>query len=416
MVAVVLGGSVSSSSLSGRTAMRWTTRLHILLTIIGMGLLAACGSSAPTAEPPSTAEPAGAEDGATTEQGDQPTTAASATPAEAAGELAAVQSELEGLEGQERTDRLVELAQEGGGTVQWYTSMTDQLAQQMADDFEQTTGVQVQLYRAPSAQILQLILQEATAGVGGADVVEFSGPEIVALAKEGALVPYDSPALAELIEGADHGDWTTSRLNVFAPAWNTELADQPPTTWEGLADPRWDGRLGMERTNAEWYMALSNYWTEEAGKSPEEVQQLWEDIVQGSLMVQGHSPLRQLLISGEFAAVPSLYSYMVEESQGNGAPLEWQPPVEPLIVGPNGTAVIVNTPNPAGAMLFTDWLLTDGQQHIADAGIESVQTDLQQLGDVETYAIDVEKFSDEQEQWMSELERLTGLGEAAPQS
>ncbi|HZW43872.1 MAG TPA: extracellular solute-binding protein, partial [Dermatophilaceae bacterium] len=200
------------------------------------------------------------------------------------------------------------------------------------------------------------------------------------------------------------------------PAWNTELADQPPTAWEELADPRWDERLGMERTNAEWYMALSNYWTEEAGKSPEEVQQLWEDIVQGALMVQGHSPLRQLLISGEFAAVPSLYSYMVEEAQGNGAPLEWQPPVEPLIVGPNGIGVIVNTPNPAGAMLFTDWLLTDGQQHISDAGIESVQTDLQQLGDVETYAIDVEQFSDEQDRWMSELERLTGLGEAAPQT
>lgn len=396
--------------------MRWTARPHVLLTIAGMSLLVACGSSTPTAEPPSTAEATStAQEAATAQQPNQPATIA-ATPAEATGELATVMSELEGLQGQERTDRLVGLAQEGGGSVQWYTSMTDQLAQQMADDFEQTTGVQVLLYRAPSAQILQRILQEATAGVGGADVVEFSGPEIVALAKEGALVPYDSPALAELIEGADHGDWTTSRLNVFAPAWNTELADQPPTAWEELADPRWDERLGMERTNAEWYMALSNYWTEEAGKSPEEVQQLWEDIVQGALMVQGHSPLRQLLISGEFAAVPSLYSYMVEEAQGNGAPLEWQPPVEPLIVGPNGIGVIVNTPNPAGAMLFTDWLLTDGQQHIADAGIESVQTDLQQLGDVETYAIDVEQFSDEQDRWMSELERLTGLGEAAPQT
>ena len=384
--------------------MRWTTHPKRFVMIAGVILLAACGSSAPTAEPADTGEPV-----ATAAPAQEPATD------EATGALASVQAELEGLSGQERTDRLVELAKEGS-PVQWYTSMTEQLAQQMADDFEQTHGVPVQLYRAPSAQILQRILQEATAEVAGADVVEFSGPEIVALAKEGALVPYDSPALDQLIEGADRGEWITSRLNVFAPAWNTELVEEPPTAWEDLADPRWDGRLGMERTNAEWYMALSNYWTEEAGKSEEEVRQLWEDIVQGTLMVQGHSPLRQLLISGEFGAVPSLYSYMVEESQGNGAPLAWQPAVEPVIVGPNGTAVIVNAPNPAGAMLFTDWLLTDGQQHIADAGIESVRTDLGQLGDAATYPIDVEKFSDEQERWMSELEQLTGLGEPAPQS
>ena len=365
-------------------------------------LLVACGSSAPTASP-------------TAATGEAEQAGPTSTPEEAAGELDGVLAEVDGLEGQERTDRLAELALQVG-PVEWYTSMTDTLAQQMATDFEDTYGIEVLLYRAPSSQIVQLILQEATAGTPGADVVEFSGPEIVALAHEGVLVPYDSPARAGLIEGADYGDWTISRLNVFAPAWNSDLVEEPPTAWEDLADPRWDGRLGMESTNAEWYMTLSNYWTEEAGKSPEEVEQLWEQIAQGTLMVQGHSPLRQHLISGEFAAVPSLYSYMVDESAAGGAPLAWQPPVEPVIVGPNGTAVVVNAPNPAGAMLFTDWLLTDGQQHIADAGIESVRPELQQLGDADTYRIDVERFFEEQDQWVSELEQLSGLGEAAPQS
>src|SRR5680860_1928785 len=91
-----------------------------------------CGSSTPTAEPPSTAEATStAQEAATAQQPNQPATIA-ATPAAPTGALATVMSELEGLQGQERTDRLVGLAQEGGGSVQWYTSMTDQLAQQLS--------------------------------------------------------------------------------------------------------------------------------------------------------------------------------------------------------------------------------------------------------------------------------------------
>lgn len=183
--------------------------------------------------------------------------------------------------------------------------------------------------------------------------------------------------------------------------------DDPPTSWEDLADPRWDGRMAMEAGNADWYMALTEYWLEEAGKSEEEVQQLWRDIAEGTFMVSGHSTMRELMIGGEFGTVATLYSYMTEEAMADGAPLAWEPPLSPLIIRTQGAGILQCPPTPAGAVLLMDWWLSaeGAQQIFVDADIDSVRQDLWRLGDADTYAIDVAKYVEEQQRWDSEFER-----------
>ena len=60
------------------------------------------------------------------------------------------------------------------------------------------------------------------------------------------------------------------------------------------------------------------------------------------------------------------------------------------------------------------WFSADGaQQILMDSQIHSVREDLWELGGVEVYAVDNEKYVDEQQRWQDEFEQLTGLGQTA---
>ena len=91
-------------------------------------------------------------------------------------------------------------------------------------------------------------------------------------------------------EAGQYDAWTATRFNLFAPSWNTDQVsgDLIPTSWEDLADPKYDGQLSMELGDYDWYMALTEYWLEQ-GKSQEEIDKLFADMVDGAKVVKGHT-------------------------------------------------------------------------------------------------------------------------------
>lgn len=375
--------------------MRFARTLLPVLVIV-----AACGSpptaeqAQPTAEAPTDAP---ATDGAT---GDGPASG---------GDVDEVLAELEGLTGDERRTRLLELAQEEG-ELSLYTSMSGPIADEVSGIFEDDFGIAVGLYRASSETVLQRLLEEADAGFSGADVVETNGTELYALGSEGVLLPVESPVTEDLVEGAAFDGWTTTRFNLFAVSWNTDLAEQPPTTWEELADPSWDGRVAMELSDADWYMSLHDYWIEQ-GRSEDEIAQLFEGMADGALIVSGHTLMAQLLAAGEFASATSNYSYIVQSLADEGAPVAWEPPVEPVIGRPNGVGLVQGVQHPAAALLFYEWMLTDGQDTLLEQNIDPSRQDLVTTGDAELVIVDLDQYAAERDMWNDQYEELLQLGE-----
>jgi iron(III) transport system substrate-binding protein len=364
--------------------------------------LAACAS------PPTAGEDTAAAQSPT----DQPAAAGTEDGTGAAGDssgLDAVLAEVEGLSGDERRAKLVELAQEEG-EVSLYTSMNGDIVQEVGDAFDEEFDIDVSIYRASSETVLQRLIEESNAGFPGADLVETNGTEMFALSNEDILVPVESPATENQVEGALFDDWTATRFNIFAVSWNTELADSAPTSWEEFADPKWDGRMSMELGDVDWYMALHDYWTQEAGKTEDEADQLFEDMAKGALIVKGHTLTGQLLAAGEFAAALSNYSYITQATIDDGAPLAWQPPVEPLLPRPNGIGFVKGVPHPAAALLFYEWVLSDGQEVLQEQGIDPSREDLLSTGDAELYFVDLQKFTEQQDELEARYEELMQLG------
>jgi iron(III) transport system substrate-binding protein len=366
-------------------------------TLIGLGtasvlLLAACGGS-----------PTSGGGGASQE----------------ASEAEGVYEEVGQLSGDERRDRLVELAEEEGNTLSIYTSMNADIADIVVPEFEEEFGISVELYRADSETVLQRVLQESEAAFAGADIVETNATEMAIIADEGLTGDYQGEQRDKVNEQFQYEGWTPTRFNIFAPAWNTNLVsgDLIPTTWEDFADPKYDGILSVEVSDFDWYMTLYGYFQEQ-GMADADIDKMFADIISGSKVAKGHSGQVELLSAGEFGVVAASYSYLTEKARASGAPVDDQPFIEPVVARANGGGVLKASEHPATAMLFMDWFLSDGQQVILDNGLTpSVMPDgTDPLAGLEVLPVDVQQLLDEGQEWSDRYDEVVQGGEQLPEN
>ncbi|MGH3742636.1 MAG: ABC transporter substrate-binding protein, partial [Micromonosporaceae bacterium] len=305
-----------------------------------------------------------------------------------------VYAKLDGLSGQQRAEKLTALAKKEG-TLVWYTAMQQELAEALAEKFTDAYGIKVDMYRADRTEVLQRVSEESSARYkAGADVVETPGAEMALLAEEGLFVPYRSPIRDSLVEDARFEDWTAERFNVQVPAWNTKKLPKAerPTSLRDLADSRYDGELTLGAEDADWFATVSGYWKSQ-GMSQAEIDKTFRAMADRAFVMSGHSERANLLAAGQFGLSASHYTHVNAGLIDDGAPVGYEPIVEPAILGPNGTALMSSARHPAAAVLFMDWLMSDGQQVIAKSGTMPARADLFEKSDISSaqqVVIDVE--------------------------
>lgn len=337
--------------LSGRAAVAPLAVLALLLS--------ACGS-----QPPTTADPT--EDGSASEPVSEGTegTEGSGSAQDNTAALEAVYAAVEGLTGEEREAKLLELAAEEDG-LNVYSSTNLDDAEPLISAFGDKYDIEPNYYRASSSDVLQRILQEVDAGYAGNDVVMANGPEMVLLDQEGNLAPLTSPATADIIEAGVFPTWASVYINTFIAAWNTNAVSTPPTTWEELLT-EFDGVLAMELGDWDWFATLTNqYFTKEKGMTEDEVVEMFKAAAANAKVVDGHTLMAELVVAGEYDAATSLYHHRIAEFISEGAPIEWEPPIKPMILRPNGVGIMKHVQNPATALLWAEFLLTDAQEILA---------------------------------------------------
>lgn len=317
---------------------------------------------------------------------------------------AAVLGQLKGLSGEARTEKLLELARKED-KLNVYTSNTD-LGEQ-AKQFTKKYGIEVSVYRAKANQVLQRLLQETKANRSQADLYDSNAEELATANNERILRAYEGPADDHLVPAAKQQGWVGSRLNVFTVTWNTDVVKDPPKSFEDLADKRFAGVSMMETRAFEWYMALSQYFVRK-GKTQAQVDEMFRKIAANSVGIEGNTTHAQFLSSGEHGLSTSVYNHLVDEEIASGAPLSRTPVVEPLVVRPNGVALLRNAKNPASALLFMEWVLGDAQQLMLAEHRIPARADLQKgaLSGVDTVTVDTGKLVAEGDKWEARYEEL----------
>jgi iron(III) transport system substrate-binding protein len=305
-------------------------------------------------------------------------------------------AELAVYAGPDRTARLIEGAKKEGALM-IYSSMTVADMGALINAFQARYGIKAQHWRGSSEDIRNRVSREYSASRYDADVAETAGTDMEAMVREQLLQKVATPVSKELIPQAtlSHGQWIATRLSVFAGCYNTNIIKpaDAPKTYEDLLDPRFKGKLAVEAEDANWFMSVVLHMGEQKGLK------LFKDITaaNGMSIRKGHTLLANLVPTGEVPLALTAYSYRVEQLKTEGAPVEivYLPPV---VAFPTGIGVFKRAPHPHAALLFQDFILTDGQAILA--GREAVPTNPKvKAPPAGMIFVDLPRFMDEGEKW-----------------
>jgi len=300
--------------------------------------------------------------------------------------------------GADRDQRLVERAKREGRLV-FYTSLAPTESGPLAAAFEKKYGIKVELWRALANQVVQRAVTEAQAGRFSVDAIETNGPEMEMLTRERLLAAFHSPFLADLPREAipAHGRWVPDRLAFFVVGFNTTKVKRAeiPATYEGFADPRWQGRLGLEATDSEWMATLVKTWGDERGmRYFRRLAAMKPDVR------TGHVLLASLVAAGEVPVGLTMYSSNIITLTRKGAPIDFVP-VPPVVARPQGIGVAQRAPHPNAALLFADYVLSpEGQRLFESLGRTPVSTRVRSTRDAFPFTmIDPATVLDESKKW-----------------
>jgi len=298
----------------------------------------------------------------------------------------------------ERTARLLEAAREEG-SVTVYSSLPVPVMTPLAAAFRQKYGIETNIWRGGSEEILQRSVAEARAGRHMVDVVETAAPEVEGISREQLLQSMELPVFDELMEGAVSADreWVASRLIVFVGAYNTlrlSPADAPQT-FEDLLDPKWNGRLTVEANDFGWIKGMANVLGEEEAAS------LLRSIVDtnGVSVRDGHGLITNMLASGEVEFTFTEYYEQAAHARDQGAPIEVAF-LDPVIAVPTGIGMLRSAPHPNAAQLFVEFFLSDGQDILAEYDYVGSNLNRQSLPDgMNPVVVDMTNYLDEYQKW-----------------
>ena len=284
------------------------------------------------------------------------------------------------------------------GQIVLYTSLAPTESGPLGQAFEKKTGIKVEIWRSISEKVVQRTVTEARAGRAAVDVVETNGPEMEMMAREKIFRPIDSPHLADIPAASipKHRLWIPDRLNFFVVAYHTGKVrkEELPSNYRGFADPKWQGRIGIEATDAEWMATLVKQWGDDGMDFFRKLAAMKPDVR------KGHVLLAQLVASGEIPVALSAYHSNAESMKRKGAPIDWVP-MQPVVARTQGIAIARNAPHPKGAQAFVDFVLSpEGQALLESMGRTPVSTKVAtSIGRFDYTVVDPVTVLDEQEKW-----------------
>src|SRR5680860_385024 len=343
--------------------------------------------------------------------------ATAGAPTEDQSPLAAVQEELEGLSGQARTERLVELA-EAEGALTWYGSVStyERINEVFAEEYGLTLDINA--YRGGANEVRIRILEEQTAGHPSADVVWLTAAEMVVLEEAGLLAPLRTPATEEVRSDAVQESSVWPMYLVLTPMWNTDLVspEEVPADLEQLFGNE-DFRLLMESRQYDWFATLvEDHFMADKGMTREEAIALFEKVASRAMQVQGNLVVTELLAAGEADITAATYSQFVPTLQEEGAPVAIQPVIEPMVVEGFPIAVMNGSEHPAAALLYIEFLLSArGQQLLKDEfhyEVTSSAIPSELLDEYEYKVMDRAAIHENREEWQDLYERVLRGAEA----
>ena len=256
------------------------------------------------------------------------------------------------------------------GQLTWYTAAALEASSAQAEDFmNRYPFINVEVFRQTGGPLAERFLADIQRGEVVADALLHSDPaQFLSWAEEGYIADY-TPAAAEAIpedlkrfEPSGYPD----RIVPISLVYNTdqltpeEIQIIKDEGWEALANPAFQGRVGMidpalagSAVN-HWYVLIQE-WGEER------VRALLEGIAENDpVFYESNVPASGAVGSGEQVIAPVVEFFAIDQVAA-GAPVEMHWP-DPSAAYYGIIGLVENAPNQNAAKLFIEWFMSEAGQ------------------------------------------------------
>lgn len=243
------------------------------------------------------------------------------------------------------------------------------------DEFTAATGIEVRFTTGNDPELRERLLAEGENTP--ADVVMTADAANIELSAEaGALASVESDVLTETIPEelrSERNDWFALSERARVIIHSTERVDDPPTTYAGVGDPEWDGRICLRPSTHPYTQSLvASLVIAEGEERATEIVQSWVD--NDPLYINSDTDIYKAVADGECdVAIANTYylGRLLTEDPEFPVAIVWpEQDGRGAHVNVSTAAVTAHAPNPENALALIEWLATDGQQQFADANFE----------------------------------------------
>jgi iron(III) transport system substrate-binding protein len=329
---------------------------------------------------------------------------------QATGETTGGETTAEETTGEETT---AETTQEepltpGEGALVVYSGRSEELVGPVFEQFEERTGVDVQVRYGDTAELAATILEEGENSP--ADLFFAQDPGALgALQDEGRFQPLPQDVLDRVPERfrSPDGVWVGTSGRARVVAYNTEElseGDLPPSILD-FTDPKWEGKIGWAPTNGSFQAFVTALRVLEG----EDAARDWLEGIQANDPFEYPDNLTAIegVASGEVqvAFVNHYYLFQVMEEQGEDVPVRnyYLKNGDPgALVLAAGAGILDTAQNPEAARGFLDYVLSEeAQQYFADETFEyplvegiEINEELVPLSEIQSPNIDLSNLDD----------------------
>lgn len=259
-----------------------------------------------------------------------------------------------------------------------YSAGPGGLARNIAEGFEEETGIEVELFQSTTGDVLGRL--EAERNNPNADVVVLaSWPAGLGLYEEELLLEYPGAAHGDrLHDGWNHHNALFGySASALAVTWNTTMfPEQPGTDWNSFTDDEFRDLVAMPDPSQSG--SALDFLAGYISNNPDDGWALFEALDENEMEVVGaNRPSLNSVISGSNGLVLAGVDYMGYGSRASGEPVELFYPASGTVVNPRPVMILQSTPRPEVAQRFVDYMLSDaGQQFVVDALILPGRSDI----------------------------------------
>ncbi len=261
-----------------------------------------------------------------------------------------------------------------GGMITVYTGRHYGI-EPVFEQFTADTGIEVRFTTGNDPELRERLIAEGANTP--ADVVMTADAANIELSAEaGLLASVDSAVLTDTIPEelrSENNDWFSLSQRARVIVASTERVENPPTTYAGVGDPEWQGKLCLRPSTHPYTQSLvASLVIAEGEERATEIVQSWVD--NDPLYINSDTDIYKAVADGEcdIALANTYYlGRLLTEDPTFPVEIVWpEQDSRGAHVNVSTAAVTANAPNPDGALALIEWLATDGQQQFADANFE----------------------------------------------